>query len=133
MTGTVVSTPHGPCPSQELRSPLLPKGFATLYGIAGLYEFLGAKQSGPTLIHVDNDGTICVSNNAVNHARNKHLEEQTWFLREHVDKRNVLLQYVRTVDNIADLMTKPVDIATYLHLMGLMYGANLPVTGNRRQ
>ena len=75
----------------------------------------------PTLLHVDNDGAICVSNNAVNHARNKHLEEQTWFLREHTDKRNIVLQHIPTEENIADLLTKAVSIPVYNKLMPLLF------------
>ena len=85
-----------------------------------IFESLGSKQQGPTLIHVDNDGTICVSNNAVNHARNKHLEEQTWFLREHTAKGNIILQYVPTANNLADILTKPVPLPTFIHIMGLL-------------
>ena len=83
----------------------------------GLFNTLDQAQTGPTLIHVDNDGAICVSNNAVNHARNKHLEEQTWFLREHTDAHTTVLQHVSTKENVDDLMTKPVPYHIYQHLM----------------
>ena len=90
----------------------------------GIYKTLDQPQAGPTLLHVDNDGAICVSNNAVNHARNKHLEEQTWFLREHTDARNIVLQHVPTKENVADLMTKSVPYAIYEYLMPKLFSSS---------
>ena len=87
----------------------------------GFLKELGHEQKNATVIHVDNDGAIRTSNNAVNHARNKHMEEQQWFLREHTELMSIVLKYIPTEENTADLLTKPLSSAAFDRLMLIMF------------
>ena len=60
-------------------------------------------------IHIlcDNTATIDLSKNPITHSRAKHIEIKHHFIRDHVQKGVVELQFVSTEDQLADLFTKP--------------------------
>jgi uncharacterized membrane protein YciS (DUF1049 family) len=55
----------------------------------------------------DNTSAIHISRNPIQHSRTKHIDIRHHFLRDHVEKGNVCLEFVRTDDQLADLFTKP--------------------------
>lgn len=57
----------------------------------------------------DNPGAICLAKNNAYHARSKHIDVKNLFIREKLDEGIIKLDYRRTDDMIADIMTKPVD------------------------
>ena len=57
-------------------------------------------------IKCDNTSAINVSKNPVHHSRTKHIDVRHHFLRDHVEKGNVMLTHVRTKDQVADIFTK---------------------------
>ena len=59
------------------------------------------------LIHVDNQGTINLAKNPVNHQRSKHIDIKYHFIRSEIQAGTVKLEYIPTEDNIADIFTKP--------------------------
>ena len=59
------------------------------------------------LIHVDNQGTINLAKNPVNHQRSKHIDIKYHFIRSEIQSGTVKLEYVPTEDNVADIFTKP--------------------------
>jgi len=74
--------------------------------LRGLLEDFGFPQP-PTLIMVDNNGAISMSKNPVNHKTSKHVEVKYHYIRKMVKRQQVVLTYVNTQLNIADMMTKP--------------------------
>ncbi|GJU32724.1 retrovirus-related pol polyprotein from transposon TNT 1-94 [Tanacetum coccineum] len=58
-------------------------------------------------IMCDNKGAIDLSKNPVQHSRTKHIEIRHHFLRDNVQKGHVSIEKVPSVDNIADILTKP--------------------------
>ena len=87
----------------------------------GFLKELMHEQKSATVIHVDHDGPTRTSNTAANHASNKHMEEQQWFLREHTEKMSIVLKYIPTEENTADLLTKALPAASFDRLMLIMY------------
>ncbi|GJT16570.1 retrovirus-related pol polyprotein from transposon TNT 1-94 [Tanacetum coccineum] len=74
-------------------------------------------------IMCDNKGTIDFSKNPMQHSRTKHIEIRHHFLRDNVQKEHILIEKVSSVDNIADILTKPLkrESFNYLHLgLGMM-------------
>ncbi|GKE70484.1 hypothetical protein Tco_1528556 [Tanacetum coccineum] len=74
-------------------------------------------------IMCDNKGTIDLSRNQVQHSRTKHIEIHHHFLRDSVQKGHISIEKVPSVDNIADILTKPLkrEAFNYLHLgLGMM-------------
>ena len=57
-------------------------------------------------IKCDNTSAINVSKNHVHHSRTKHIDVRHHFLRDHVEKGNVVLNHVCTQDQVADIFTK---------------------------
>ena len=50
-----------------------------------------------------------ISKNPVQHSRTKHIEIRHHFLRDHVQKGDITLDFVRTEDQLADIFTKPLN------------------------
>ncbi|GKC76372.1 hypothetical protein Tco_1127146 [Tanacetum coccineum] len=57
----------------------------------------------------DNKGAIDLSINPILHSRTKHIEIQHHFLRDNVQKGNITIEKVASEDNIADILTKPIN------------------------
>ena len=55
----------------------------------------------------DNMSAINISKNPVLHSRTKHIEIKDHFIREHVQKGTIDIQFVKSEDQIADIFTKP--------------------------
>jgi len=60
----------------------------------------------PTVIYCDNQSFIKLPENPVFHDRSKHID--TWYhhLRDYVERRIMLLQYISTEEQDADILTK---------------------------
>jgi hypothetical protein len=57
-------------------------------------------------IFCDNQATIALLNNPVTSARSKHIDVLHHFARERVPRKEVTFTYCKSVDNVADCMTK---------------------------
>nr|GEW25969.1 copia protein [Tanacetum cinerariifolium] len=74
-------------------------------------------------IMCDNKGAIDLSKNPMQHSRTKHIKIRHHFLRDNVQKRHISIKKVPSVDNIADILTKPLkrESFNYLRLgLGMM-------------
>jgi uncharacterized beta-barrel protein YwiB (DUF1934 family) len=57
----------------------------------------------------DNESVVKIANNLVQHSRNKHIDIQHHFLRDHVSKGEIKIDGISTNDQLADIFTKPLD------------------------
>ncbi|GJW86411.1 retrovirus-related pol polyprotein from transposon TNT 1-94 [Tanacetum coccineum] len=74
-------------------------------------------------IMCDNKGAIDLSKNPVQHSRTKHIEIRHHFLRDNVQKGHISIKKVPSVDNIIDILTKPLkrESFNYIYLgLGMM-------------
>ena len=78
---------------------------------------LGYMQTSPTPLRSDNKGVSDLSFDPVAFKKTKHILRAAEFLRDAVTRRKVLVSWLSSVDNIADLFTKPVALAVFRHLM----------------
>ena len=60
-------------------------------------------------IKCDNTSAINISKNPVLHSRTKHIEIRHHFIRDHVLKGDVVLEFVDTKNQLADIFTKPLN------------------------
>ncbi|GAV72607.1 hypothetical protein CFOL_v3_16095 [Cephalotus follicularis] len=60
-------------------------------------------------IKCDNTSAINLSRNPVQHSKSKHIEIRHHFLRDHVEKGDIFLEYIDTLNQVADIFTKPLD------------------------
>ena len=61
----------------------------------------------PVKINGDNQGAIALTQKPIQHERSKYIDIRYHFVRDYVLKKKVMIEYVPTELNIADLMTKP--------------------------
>ncbi|GJX68066.1 retrovirus-related pol polyprotein from transposon TNT 1-94 [Tanacetum coccineum] len=78
-------------------------------------------------IMCDNKGAIDLSKNPVQHSRTKHIEISLYFLHDNVQKGHVSIEKVTSVDNIADILTKPLKRESFNYLrLGLGMMEHIP-------
>jgi hypothetical protein len=66
----------------------------------------------------DSTSAISVAENLVLHSSTKHIEVRYHFLRDNVKKGNIDLIHVPTEKQLADILPKPLDQATFARLQG---------------
>ncbi|KAG3097372.1 Retrovirus-related Pol polyprotein from transposon TNT 1-94 [Phytophthora idaei] len=64
-------------------------------------------------IYEDNQGSIALAKNPEFHKRTKHIDIRYHFVREKVEDSQVVLQYVSTIDMLADIMTKAITAVQF--------------------
>ena len=67
------------------------------------------KQATATIIFCDNSSAIALSKNSVFHKRTKHIDTKFHYIRELVNNGEIILQHCRTQEQVADILTKPLD------------------------
>ncbi|GJW84278.1 retrovirus-related pol polyprotein from transposon TNT 1-94 [Tanacetum coccineum] len=78
-------------------------------------------------IMCDNKGAIDLSKNLVQHSRTKHIEIRHHFLCDNVQKGHISIEKVSSVDNIADILTKPLKRESFNYLrLGLGMMEHIP-------
>ena len=61
------------------------------------------------MINIDNKGAIDYAKNAQFSQRTKHIDIKHYFIRDHLNKEEIKLAYIRSKENIADILTKSLD------------------------
>jgi hypothetical protein len=72
-----------------------------------LLQDVGEEQKEPTMIKCDNQSSFKLANNAIYHARTKHVDAQFHFVREKLHSNEITLMYCNTCENVVDIFTKP--------------------------
>ena len=67
----------------------------------------------PITVHVDNVGAIWLSNNRNTGDRTKHTDITTSFVKEYQEDGPILIKFVKSEDNEADIFTKNTSIIIY--------------------
>ena len=73
---------------------------------------------GATEIFEDNQSAICLAKTPQFHGRTKHIEIKYHFIRDEVESGNVKLEYCRSEDLIADMLTKGLPITQFVNYDG---------------
>ena len=83
-----------------------------------LLKDLGMSKYEPTILLCDNQGAISLAKNPLHHAKTKHVDVQLHFIRDHIEKGTINVEYCPTDDMLADLMTKGLARERHARLMG---------------
>jgi hypothetical protein len=67
---------------------------------------LGYNMDSPSVLMMDNQSAISVSKNPEHHGRMKHLDLRWYWLRDVVDAKQIMPNYVPTNEMVADILTK---------------------------
>ncbi|BBH07344.1 hypothetical protein Prudu_019255 [Prunus dulcis] len=77
------------------------------------------------LLHSDNLSALALSANPVFHSRIKHLDVDFHFIRERVQSKDLIVQYVPTDEQVADILTKGLHSPIFLkHCSNLSLGSS---------
>ncbi|GKD98495.1 hypothetical protein Tco_1382392, partial [Tanacetum coccineum] len=68
------------------------------------YNFMNTK------IFINNESTICIVKNLVFHSKTKNIEIRHHFIRDSYEKRLIQVIKIHTDHNVADLLTKAIDM-----------------------
>ena len=71
-----------------------------------LAELLQKETSKPAVIYQDNKSAICMAKNPQFHGRSKHIAIKYHFIRDETKNGTIDVQYCRTEDMVADMLTK---------------------------
>ena len=58
-------------------------------------------------LYCDNESTIKIANNPVQHSKTKHIQIRHHFLRDHVMKEDIHIIHINTEEQLADIFTNP--------------------------
>ncbi|KAL6288505.1 hypothetical protein ACE6H2_006015 [Prunus campanulata] len=85
-----------------------------------MLEVLGNQQQDSTTIYCDNVSAIRLSRNPVMHGRSKHIDVRYHFLRDLCKDGVIELQFCKSEDQVADLMTKPLKQPVFEKLRSVL-------------
>uniref|UniRef100_A0A2N9J0Y8 Integrase catalytic domain-containing protein n=1 Tax=Fagus sylvatica TaxID=28930 RepID=A0A2N9J0Y8_FAGSY len=89
---------------------------AELCWVRSLLKDLGIYLSDPPILWCDNVSALAIASNPVFHARTKHIEVDFHFVRERVLRKDLVVKFVSTVDQLADIFTKSLSTHRFLEL-----------------
>ena len=78
--------------------------------VVWLHQLLGeltGMEAHPPALMVDNQPVIALAKNPVLHDRSKHIDVKFRFLRDYVDEGQIVIKFVETGRQLADVLTKP--------------------------
>eukprot|EP00253_Pinus_taeda_P030808 PITA_30808 len=70
---------------------------------------LGQEHAKEIVIFCDNNSAIALSKNSVFHKRTKHIDTRFHYIRELVNNGEIVLEHCRNQEQVADILTKPLD------------------------
>ena len=85
-----------------------------------ILEELQFNQVEATTVFCDNNLAIKLSKNPVLHRRSKHINVKYYFLGDLSNDGTIKLVYFRSKDQVANIQTKPLKLATFVKLHGLL-------------
>ena len=69
-------------------------------------------------IKCDNTSAINLSKHPIQHSRTKHIEIRHHFIRDHVQNEDIVLEFIPTEDQLADIFTKPLNFDRFEQIRG---------------
>ena len=94
------------------------KGLQELIWLKKIMSELGFDPSEGMKLFCDNKAAIAISHNPVQHDRTKHIEVSRHFIRQNLEENVISLPFVRTGDQLADILTKGVSSAIFHGSLG---------------
>ena len=95
--------------------------------LSRLLKEFGCQFTKPVTLLEDNQACIYYSKNPGDFQRTKHIDQKYHFVREQVAEGNVILQKIKTTDNLADIFTKPLNKREFFNLIQyFMFPVNQP-------
>lgn len=77
-------------------------------------------QQGPVIIYIDNKSAIDLAKNPFFHGRSKHIDIRYHFIRECVERGEIIVKHVRTDEQRADVLTKAMSTIKFERMRALL-------------
>ena len=74
----------------------------------------------PIPMFTDNQSFIAFMKNDINNTRTKHIDTHYHYTRKQVDASNIQLHYVTSLNNPADILTKPLPPHKHVNLLNTL-------------
>lgn len=107
------------------------KGITELLWIKKLMTEMGLLETGAFKLYCDNKAAVSISHNPVQHDRTKHIEIDRHFIKEKLDNELITLPFVRSEDQLADILTKAVSGIAFHRVLGKLGMWDPPPTNLR--
>lgn len=75
---------------------------------------------GPVEIFVDNKSAINLTKNPIINGRSKHIDMRFHFIRDCVERGDIVVKYVKTQEQRADILTKPLTTGKFEEMRMLL-------------
>ncbi|KAJ8760941.1 hypothetical protein K2173_021979 [Erythroxylum novogranatense] len=99
---------------------------AEVLWLSYLLRELGLATALPATLWCDNIGAVYLSSNPIFHGRTKHVELDYHFVREQVKLGTLIVRFISSADQLADILTKPLGTKAFLHLRDKLRLQSLP-------
>ena len=94
------------------------KGVCELLWLRSLLTEIGYPLSIVTNLYCDNRAAIQIAQNPVQHDRTKHVEIDRHFIKEKLEAKIIKLPFVKSEDQLADVLTKAVSSRVFYNSLG---------------
>ena len=88
--------------------------------IRNVLNHLTAECFDPVILYIDNKSAIDLAKNPVFHGRSKHIDVRYHFIRECVERGEIVLKYVNSENQKADVLTKALETAKFEKMRDLL-------------
>ena len=101
---------------------------AELKWLQSLFHELGISLSTLPVLWCDNIGATYLSSNPVfQHVHTKHVEIDFHFVRDMVASKQLIVRFISSTDQLADLLTKPISSNRFLQLRTKLNVLSIPL------
>jgi len=91
-------------------------GIKEVLWLRGLIKELGLRTTVGSTVYGDNQSAISVSKNGIKGERTKHVDIKYHFITETVERGDVVLKWIPTTEQQADIFTKALHAPVFEHL-----------------
>ncbi|KAB2630096.1 hypothetical protein D8674_007615 [Pyrus ussuriensis x Pyrus communis] len=99
---------------------------ADVFWIRSVFKDIHQSISAPPSLYCDNLSALALSSNSVFHSKIKHLDTDYHFVREKVQRGDLMVHYIPTEDQVADVFTKGLHspiFQKHCRILGLSVGS----------
>jgi hypothetical protein len=100
---------------------------AELFWLRMLFKEIKIFLSVALVLWCDNISALALASNPVFHARTKHIEVDYHFVREKILNHDILIKFISTNDQVADVFTKGLSSARFLTLKSKLMVVSSPI------
>ena len=102
----------------SMESELIAGSFTSVEGIWLIWLAKDFKHDlAPICLHTDNQSFIFYLKNDTSNTRTKHIDTHYHYTRDQISKGNIELLYISMLDNLADILTKPLSSRKHTSLL----------------